>query len=503
MSLSALDIAVLAREVDAECRGGAVQRIYDGRAGEVLLGLRRPGRTRWVLLAAGSKWARLHLSSGRGARQERPSAFVALLRKHLLGARLTGCGAVAGDRVAQLAFRRGPGPAPDSTLMAELTGRHGNLFLVDRDGVILGSLRANVSHRRKLVAGEPYVLPSPPPGGVPVRPAALPADAAGAASREVEREVEAALLAESVDRARTELARDLRKAIKRLTRRLQHLEQDRGRADRADQLRRWGELLQSAYGQVERGAREVEVTDYYDPDLGPVKIPLDPSRDLRENIAHYFKESRRMGNARERIEARRAKTQTSLEVARALQAELKEEAGDQERGERRPGQRLEAIETLRERASEAGLLRRSEQARRGVSAERPVAQPYRRFVSQTGAEILVGKGAKDNDRLTFRVARGRDLWLHVDGAAGSHVIVRLEKGQDPDAETLVDAATLAAFYSKRRKERTVDVRYTRQKYLRKPRGAAPGRVSVSQSKTIGVRVEEVRLQRLFETRPES
>jgi len=114
----------------------------------------------------------------------------------------------------------------------------------------------------------------------------------------------------------------------------------------------------------------------------------------------------------------------------------------------------------------------------------------------------VGKSAKDNDELTFRVARGRDLWLHAEGAAGSHVIVPLAKGEEVDGETLLDAATLAAHYSKLKNDTVVDVRFTRQADVRKPKGAAAGLVTIQRAKNVAVRMEAARIERLFGTREE-
>jgi len=113
---------------------------------------------------------------------------------------------------------------------------------------------------------------------------------------------------------------------------------------------------------------------------------------------------------------------------------------------------------------------------------------------------MVGKGAKDNDHLSMRIARGNDLWLHVDGASGAHVVVRLPKKTPVDSETLLDAATLAAHYSKRKNDTVVEVRYCRKADLRKPKGVAPGAVNVLRSKTVSVRLEQQRLDRLMASR---
>jgi predicted ribosome quality control (RQC) complex YloA/Tae2 family protein len=111
--------------------------------------------------------------------------------------------------------------------------------------------------------------------------------------------------------------------------------------------------------------------------------------------------------------------------------------------------------------------------------------------------VLVGRGAKDNDDLTLHVARPYHLWLHAKGTTGAHVVVTLKKGESCPAELLVDAAHLAAHFSDARGEKVVEVTYVQKRYVRKPRGAAPGSVQVDREKVIVLRVEAERLARLL------
>ncbi len=103
----------------------------------------------------------------------------------------------------------------------------------------------------------------------------------------------------------------------------------------------------------------------------------------------------------------------------------------------------------------------------------------------------------ENDALTVRIARGNDLWLHARGIPGAHVVVRLEKGRAPDQETLLDAAHLAAHFSGARGEPAVEVAWTRAKHVRKVRAGPPGAVSYSQERSLLLRLEPARLERLL------
>ena len=124
------------------------------------------------------------------------------------------------------------------------------------------------------------------------------------------------------------------------------------------------------------------------------------------------------------------------------------------------------------------------------------ALPYRRYVSEEGFAILVGKSATHNDALTFKVSKQDDMWLHARGTPGSHVIIKLEKKTHVPSETLKDAACLALFYSDLRKSGKGEVIYTLRKNVRKTKGEKPGSVTVTQEKTIWVYVDQSRLNRL-------
>jgi predicted ribosome quality control (RQC) complex YloA/Tae2 family protein len=114
-------------------------------------------------------------------------------------------------------------------------------------------------------------------------------------------------------------------------------------------------------------------------------------------------------------------------------------------------------------------------------------RPYRTFVVD-GFEILVGRGEDDNDVLTFDVAEPNDLWLHVgDGTPGSHVVVRNPtKGELPKA-IVERAASLAAWYSKSRSAKSVEVHYCKASQVSKPRGAKAGLVELADHKNIRVK----------------
>ena len=101
-----------------------------------------------------------------------------------------------------------------------------------------------------------------------------------------------------------------------------------------------------------------------------------------------------------------------------------------------------------------------------------------------GWEILVGKSAAGNDYITMKLARPDDLWLHAEGMAGSHVVIRNPGKRDIPEGVLKKAASLAAYYSKGKNSTKVPVAYTRAAYVHKPKGAAPGSVVLGSRRTM-------------------
>jgi len=114
----------------------------------------------------------------------------------------------------------------------------------------------------------------------------------------------------------------------------------------------------------------------------------------------------------------------------------------------------------------------------------------------------VGRDAAPNDELTLHVARPRDLWLHVKNWTGAHVVVPLDKGASCPSEVLVQAAHLAAHFSDARAERVVEVSYVARRFVRKPRGSAPGAVVVDREKVLVLRKEDALIKHLLESEVE-
>ncbi len=303
-------------------------------------------------------------------------------------------------------------------------------------------------------------------------------------------EILEALRAEAIEARRRAHLRSLARALGRLRRSIAAVEGDAARADDVALLRHEADLLIALPPDERRGRETLVVLDWACDPATERAIPIDPRRSPREEAAHRYRRARKLERGVTIALERRAKL--LAELARLEQLE--------ERAERASGAaELDALDHALEE------LRVRPAAERGVAEAETPRSPFRQFASERGIPIWVGRGAKDNDTLSVRLARPHHLFLHVRGRTGAHVIVPLGKGTICDEATLADAATLAAHFSDARGESTVEVIHAERRYVRKPRGAAPGAVRLDREKTFLLRFEPQRLARLLasETLPGS
>ncbi len=411
------------------------------------------------------------------------------LAVELEGATLSELEPVEGERRLTLGFDSG------KQLVCELFGPRGNWFLLDPEGRILGSAFRPKGGRAGLVPGAVYEAPSVPAlkntGLANARHLPLPADHE-AWLREQQAQAEAL----EKDRELRGLGQVLRTGLERekrgLAKRVEGLKKRREAEERAELVQREAELLLAQPDQGRRGAQEIEVQDWYD-EGKPRRILLDPKHDLKTNAEKKFARARSLREGRERTQAELEQTRKKLEAVVSALEEL--DSFEQDTGPEEV--RLTALRSLRGRVE--GLLPgRHSKSKKGAKAAPRL--PYRLFRSRDGLQILVGRGRRDNDKLTKGIARGRDLWLHIGGGyAGSHVVLRLQKDQSPPTESLLDAATLAVHFSKARGKNPAEVLYTKASQVRKRKGAPPGLVEVIRHKTLLLRFEEDRLKRLLAT----
>lgn len=397
--------------------------------------------------------------------------FGQLLRAKTNGAVLAGIDKDPLDRVVRLTFRceDDDGTVHTRRLVVQLTGRTANLFLLDESDLILAVLRGP----RGQLPGEIYSPPPRPEIGnqePPVSISGSPSAYADAYFTDLD-------LAKSFDsRAATERSR-LRTSIQRQRRLKEHLQQDFAGHGDPDAHKRAGDLLLANIGTAVRNGSKVVLTDYYSDGAPQIEFEIDEKTSLQDEAARRFRLYTKAKRAREELTARLSAVDRELE-----QLEIR-------------AQELEKIIQERDPAALQDFDK-SAAPRSATTAKTPPGTAtknipgVRRYLSTDGYEILVGRTARDNDTLTFRLAHPNDLWMHTGDYPGSHVVVRNPTRKEIPHRTIIEAAQLAGRFSQASEDAKVVVHYTERKFLSKPKGAAPGLVRLSRFRSITVEPKE-------------
>ena len=476
MSFNASEISAAVAQTGALLACAEIRDLHEPRPGEFVLMVGDGELTRRLLISLQPKFSRLHLRGRRVKARKSLPHFAAALRNHLRGAVVEAIEQVNGDRVVKFDLR-----APDGSplvLVAELMGPASNLFVLDAAGKIALMYSDRASAGRAFVLGAAYSFPQAPSG--PTAPLRAQFADADDFSETAERFYDEAIAAEYLREARANLVNDLKARRKKLQRKLDRVREDlRNCSQHADLLRR-AELLKANIHALKRGAAEATVIDYYDPAMPEVNIPLDPKVPPKLTMERMFKQAAKRRAAVPIVQKRLESIERGLGEIEGALADLETVAD------------AEAVAGIKARVG--GARPRKERARR-KKVDEPLGP--REFVSAEGMQILVGRSSRDNDTLTMRIARGNDMWMHVQNRQGSHVVVRIPRGKHPSLETLLDGANLAVYFSKVRGSSKVPVDYTLCKHTRKPKGAAAGYVTYSQNKTLFIDPDDVRLRRLL------
>ena len=268
------------------------------------------------------------------------------------------------------------------------------------------------------------------------------------------------------------LIRSVTSQIDKLHLKEQRLKEDLLKAENSEELRLYGELLTASIHQIEPGAKNATVLNYYDG--SEITIPLDPRFSPSKNAQNYFK---KYGKAKTAVKEK----QIQLDSVGSELAYLGSVLSYLENAEE-----IDDIDALRKELEEGGYVRRRK-IPGGFKEKKYQAKPYK-YELPGGAQVLVGRNNKENDFLTFKLSSSKDIWLHTKDIPGSHVILRgLDKAaHEPDEKTIYAAASIAAYYSKARGSENVPVDYVPIKYVKKPQGAKPGMVIFTNNRTVWV-----------------
>ena len=541
-----------------------VDKIHQPSRDMVILHLKGRDTRGKLLINPNPAAPRLHLTDANPENPAQPPMFCMLLRKHLLGARLTGISQPPMERAAVFRFQCTDemGDRVEKSLVAELMGRTCNLYLLGPDGRIIDCLRRvgldETSHRPAL-PGLIYQDPEPVEkldpralseedyvnllkdtgadilsqrlmdvlGGLSplvCREAAL--FAAGDTHARIEENDPAALgeklylffrehlehpipyyytapdgtpkqfafcpirqyggfeteesFSTLLDRfytlrdhkdAMRQKSQAVRKTVsnlcQRLTRKMAIQEKELTQTYDRERLRQLGDIVTANLHAISRGQRALEAEDFYDEDMKVISIPLSPLLSPQQNAAKFYKDYSRMKNAEKELTRQLELGREELSYLKSVLEELDRASTEQE------------LEEIRQELRDGGYLK----AESGKKRMKQSKLAPMRFESTDGYPIYVGRNNRQNDELTFKLARKDDLWLHASKVHGSHVIISCG-GTTPPDDTVTQAAQLAAFYSETTGGQNIPVDVTPVKQVKKVPSAKPGMVIYHSYRTV-------------------
>ncbi|PHD61002.1 Rqc2 family fibronectin-binding protein [Bacillus wiedmannii] len=238
-------------------------------------------------------------------------------------------------------------------------------------------------------------------------------------------------------------------------------------AGKADKYQLFGELLTANMYALKKGDKDIEVVNYYDENGGTVKITLDPLKTPSDNAQRYFQKYQKAKNSVVVVEEQIEKTNEEIIYFDSLLQQM-EAASSKD------------IEEIREELAEEGYMRNRKAKNAKKKPTKPVLDKY---LASDGTEIFVGKNNKQNDYLTTKFARRDEIWLHTKDIPGSHVVIR---SLEPTEETVLEAAKIAAYFSKAKDSSSVPVDFTKIRHVKKPSGAKLGFVTYDNQQTVYV-----------------
>ncbi|WP_155287910.1 NFACT RNA binding domain-containing protein [Lacticaseibacillus zhaodongensis] len=549
MSFDGLFTHAMVGELQRQLTNGRVSKIQQPYPNEIVLTIRAGGKNQPLLLSANPQFARVQISKIPFASPAVPTTFTMTLRKYLAAATLTDIQQVGADRIIHLDFntRDELGDDLQLQLIVELMGRHSNITLINRDSRrILDLIRhvpADENRYRLLMPGANYVEPphqdklnpftasnkeyvdlldtddtatlakglqqrfqgfardsalevatrmksglpgaawagfmksfdEPQPTITTAKKAAFTATPFVTLKGEQEHfptlsAMLDAYYAQKAERDRVNqvgstLIRVLKNNTDRVEHKLKKLRKTLADSAKADDLRVRGEILTTYLQQVPRGANNVTLPNFYD-NMEPLKITLAPDLGPNQNAQKYFTRYQKMRKSVSHLHEQIKEAEDELSYLESISA-LVDLAAPKD------------LEDIRTELEQAGYIRHQTKGKK----KRPKVAKPDSFWASDGTHILVGKNNLQNDQLTLHTAAKSDIWLHAKDVPGSHVIIQ---DDDPSDKTLLEAANLAAYYSRSQHSANVQVDYIPVKRIKKPNGAVPGYVIYTGQRTLAV-----------------
>ena len=229
-------------------------------------------------------------------------------------------------------------------------------------------------------------------------------------------------------------------------------------------LRQMGDIVTANLHAIERGQTRLVAEDFYH-DMVEIEIPLKQDLSPQQNAARFYKDYAKAKNAEKILAEQMERAEIEAEYLSMVLDELSRVEGEADLAE------------IREELEQGGYIR-PDRKKQKIRPGKPME-----FLSSDGYRIYVGRNNCENDRLSLKMARKDDLWLHIQKFHGTHVIIACA-GVTPPDDTITEAAQLAAWFSQAKEGQNVPVDVTPVRFLKKPKGAKPGMVVYDKYRTV-------------------
>ncbi len=234
-----------------------------------------------------------------------------------------------------------------------------------------------------------------------------------------------------------------------------------------ERLRQLGDILTANLHRVTKGQTSLEAEDFYDENMASVTIPLSPLLSPQQNAAKFYKDYARMKTAQKELTHQLEIGARELDYLESVLETLGRAQTDAQ------------LEEIRQELQDGGYLRQTSGKKRMKSPK----SDFLRFESTDGYPIYIGRNNRQNEELTFRLARKDDIWLHAQKVHGCHAIISCG-GTTPPDDTVTQAAQLAAYYAESAGGQNIPVDVTAVKQVKKAPGGKPGMVIYHTYRTV-------------------
>jgi len=277
---------------------------------------------------------------------------------------------------------------------------------------------------------------------------------------------------ERISQKSSQLSKFIENNITRCTKKLSLQQQKMKDCENKEKYKIYGDLLTANIHRIEEKSSFIEVENYYD-NCNIIKISLKPELTPSQNAQRYYTLYQKCKNAEIMTAEQMELAEIELNYLESVAEELSRAENERD------------ISEIRDELDGQGygVKRNIKNTKKKQTVSKPME-----FELSDGYTLYVGKNNIQNDELTIRMSRNSDLWFHTKNIHGCHAVIKTN-GTTPSDDVIVEAAKIAAYYSKARDSANVPVDYTTIKNVKKPRGAKPGMVIYDNYNTVNVKPE--------------